>query len=103
MDNSNDLLNSANKLFLKKRFNDAISIYEQILKSEQKFRIAMKRSVGFNQDLRKGTKIKQSMLTFYRPGNGIPPNTINNIIGRKLKQNVTKGMFVNWNMFQPIP
>ena len=34
MDNSNDLLNSANKLFLKKRFNDAISIYEQILKSE---------------------------------------------------------------------
>jgi len=39
------------------------------------------------------------MLTFYRPGDGIPPNTINNIIGRKLKQNVTKGTFVNWNMF----
>ena len=76
---------------------------KQILKSEQKFRITMKRSVGFNQDLRKGTKIKQSMLTFYRPGDGIPPNTINNIIGRKLKQNVTKGTFVNWNMFQPVP
>ena len=76
---------------------------KQILKSEQKFRIAMKRSVGFNQDLRKGTKIKQSMLTFYRPGDGIQPNTINNIIGRKLKQNVTKGTFVNWNMFQPVP
>ena len=71
----------------------------QILKSEQKFRVAMRRSIGFNQDLRKGTKIRQSMLTYYRPGNEMSPNMIKSIIGRKLKQNVTKGTFVNWNMF----
>lgn len=71
---------------------------KQFLKSEQKFRIAMRRSIGFNQNLQKGTKITQSMLTYYRPGDGIEPNMIKNVIGRKLKQNVTKGTFVNWNM-----
>ncbi len=72
---------------------------KQFLKSEQKFRVAMRRSIGFNQDLQKGTKINQSMLTYYRPGDGIEPNMIKSIIGRKLRQNVTKGTFVNWNMF----
>ena len=71
---------------------------KQFLKSEQKFRIAMRRSIGFNQNLQKDTKITQSMLTYYRPGDGIEPNMIKNVIGRKLKQNVTKGTFVNWNM-----
>ena len=36
MIDSNNLLNSANKLFLKKRFTDAVLIYEKILHREPK-------------------------------------------------------------------
>jgi len=67
--------------------------------SEKKFKNLMRRSIGVKKDLRKGTKIKKSMLTFFRPGDKIPPNKIEDILGRKLKKNVTKGTFLDWDMF----
>ena len=69
-----------------------------ITKSEQKFRPLMRKSVAAKIDIKTGTKLKKSMLTILRPGTGIPPNLLNNLIGTTTKKNIEKGSIINWDM-----
>ena len=52
---------------------------------EKKNTFGMKRSIVLNRDLDKGKIIKSSYISFKRPANGLPPNMLNVIIGKKLK------------------
>jgi len=67
-------------------------------KSEKKFRQAMRRSLAFSKDLKKGTKLKKSDFIYLRPGNGISLNDLDLIIGLKINQNVKKGTFLRRDM-----
>ena len=69
-----------------------------ITKSEQKFRPLMRKSIAAKIDIKAGTKLKKSMLTLLRPGTGIPPNLLNNLIGMTTKKNIEKGSIINWVM-----
>ena len=60
-------------------------------KSEKKFRQAMRRSLVFSKDLKKGTKLKKSDFLYLRPGNGIPLDNLDIVVGLKINQNVKKG------------
>lgn len=47
--------------------------------------------------MKKGDIIKESDLTYKRPGTGIPPNEYNFVIGRKLKIDLNEDSVLNWN------
>ena len=48
------------------------------------------RSLYFNEDFKKGHKIKRENLMSIRPGTGISPQILTKILGKKLKRNVKK-------------
>jgi N,N'-diacetyllegionaminate synthase len=50
----------------------------------------MKRSLVLNQNLRKGTILKEEHIGFKRPFNGLAPDMLNQIIGKKLRVDVTQ-------------
>jgi N,N'-diacetyllegionaminate synthase len=54
-------------------------------KKEKKNIFGMKRSIVLNRDLHKGEIIKTSYISFKRPANGLSPNMLNVIIGKKIK------------------
>lgn len=70
-----------------------------IINVEQKFRDNMRKSLGAAQTIPVGSIIKRSMLTSFRPGTGIPPLMIDNIVGRKTNKTIKKGSLLHWNDF----
>ncbi len=70
-----------------------------ITNSEKNSRKSMRYSVATILDIKSGTKINRSMLTILRPGTGISPSEINNLIGLKINKNVKEGNLLRWNMF----
>ena len=68
-------------------------------KSEEKFKKLMRKSIGSSIDISSGTKIKKSMLCLFRPGTGISPTLIDNLIGITAKKDVKKGTLLSWDMF----
>jgi len=69
------------------------------IKPEIKFRENMRKSLGTTQDIPPNTSIKRSMISTFRPGTGIPPTMINNIVGRKTRKLVKKGSLIKWDDF----
>ena len=66
--------------------------------SEIKFKDIMRVSIGTAKYIKSGTKITKSMLTYFRPGTGIPPTMIDQIIGLKINQDIEKGTHLKWSM-----
>ena len=54
------------------------------------------KSVVAKRDLKKGDLISENNITLVRPGTGIPPSEYDEVIGKKLKRNITKGNVINW-------
>lgn len=67
--------------------------------AEVKFKDAMRVSIGTSKQIKSNTKLTKSMLTYFRPGTGIPPTMIDQIIGLKINQDVEKGIQLTWDMF----
>ncbi len=65
---------------------------------EIKFKNLMRVSIGTSKNIPSGTKITKSMLTYFRPGTGIPPTLIDQVIGLRINQYVEKGTHLTWNM-----
>jgi len=57
-------------------------------KREESIMEAARRSIVAARDLKEGTILDESMLEFKRPGNGLKPELISFIIGRKLKRSL---------------
>ena len=70
-----------------------------VIKSEIRFRENMRKSLGIKSDLTAGTKLKHSMISLFRPGTGIPPNMINNIVGRTVNKPIKAGTLLSWDDF----
>ncbi|RZD44666.1 MAG: N-acetylneuraminate synthase [Thaumarchaeota archaeon] len=70
-----------------------------ITKSEQKFVKRMRKSIGVSKNIPAKTKITKSMLTAFRPGNGISPTMIEHIVGLKTKKAIDKDTQLSWDMF----
>jgi len=49
-----------------------------------------------SKDLNIGHKIKEADLDFKRPGTGITPGKIANVIGKKIKKNLLKDSILNF-------
>ena len=75
------------------------SIRKGPTKSEEKFKKLMRKSIAISTDVSKGTRIRKSMLTLVRPGTGIQPIHMNDLVGMTLKEDVNKGTLLRWDMF----
>lgn len=62
--------------------------------SEQGIAVAARRSLCYREDLAAGTRIEQRHLIALRPGNGLPTNQIDVVVGRKLSRSVRRGELV---------
>ena len=72
------------------------------IRSEEKFRKIMRKSIGSKKDISAGTKVKKSMLTTFRPGNGISPIMIDDLVGMTVKKKIKKGTLLQWNFFKKV-
>lgn len=66
------------------------------LDSEVKARENARRSIVAAIEIPEGIKITRDMLTFKRPGNGISPNEVENIIGKRAKSKLAIDSLLNW-------
>ena len=55
--------------------------------------------VELKKDIEKGSVINESDIEFKRPGLGIPPSEIDNIIGKKATVDILKGFLIDYTMF----
>ncbi|OWT33581.1 acetylneuraminic acid synthetase [Methanobrevibacter sp. 87.7] len=75
--------------------------YEKVpLECEKESRLQARRSIIAKYDIPKGNIIKESDLTYKRPGSGISPNKINEIIGKKAIINIKADDIIEFNMLK---
>lgn len=76
--------------------NQSLGSYDRIVyEDEKKQRESFRRSAVAKKDLRKGDIIKEENIEFKRPGNGIPPNKMNIIIGEKINKDIPKDTIIS--------
>ena len=66
--------------------------------SVEKDNIIFRRSLYFVKDLKKGNLIKESDVRRIRPGFGLKPKYLKSILSKQLKQDISKGDRVSWDV-----
>jgi sialic acid synthase SpsE len=66
--------------------------------SEKKIMKYVRKSIVANQPIKKGTRITGSMITFKRPGSGIPPSELDKILGKKAKRDIREDELIQMGM-----
>jgi len=93
---------------------DAIDIFEKIryldvirgngeliaLETESAARQNARRSIVSATEIHMGQAVSKEMLTYKRPGNGIPPSQWEILIGMKTKVNIPEDTTLQWDMFE---
>lgn len=85
-----------NMLFLSKingRKNKQPLICESLTRKE------IRKSIVSHNDIKKGEIIKESDLTFKRPGTGISPADVGDVIGKTANQDIAKDSIIKFEMF----
>jgi len=70
------------------------------LESEAASRQNARRSLVSNIDIKAGEEITKEMLTFKRPGTGISPTEIDNLIGKTAKADIQEDTILQYDMFE---
>lgn len=70
------------------------------LDSENSARRNARRSIVSSVEIHEGDVITEKMLTFKRPGTGIPPYNINIILGKKAKKDIKEDTILQEEMFE---
>lgn len=65
---------------------------------EADVRMAARRSVVAQRDIASGTRITREMLTLKRPGTGIPPREIDQLVGCTAAQDIPGDAMISWDM-----
>jgi len=73
--------------------------YKKAISSEKIAIRNARRSIFYNEDLKKGNIISAKTIVPKRPGNGISPVEFNKIIGKRLKRDVKEDQQVKWSDF----
>ena len=71
---------------------------KQPLICETSARKEMRRSIVASRNIKKGEKISEDDLTFKRPGTGISPSEINNVVGRTAKEDIKEDTLIDFYM-----
>jgi len=71
---------------------------KQVLESEKENRAKLRKSIVSKLDIKKDDIITIDMLSFKRPGDGIQPADLNNIIGKKALSDIPDGTVLLFEM-----
>lgn len=66
-------------------------------KSSEQGNVKFRRSLYFTKDMKVGEEITQESVRSVRPGYGLPPRFLSQVIGRKVKVNVNAATPVSWS------
>lgn len=78
----------------------AMGSYRRVVKSaEEEKKLMFRRSIVLSRDLKAGDKLTTDDLLFKRPGNGIRPDEIKYVVGRKLKRDLYRDDLIRWEDF----
>jgi sialic acid synthase SpsE/spore coat polysaccharide biosynthesis protein SpsF (cytidylyltransferase family) len=69
----------------------------EVKEAEQKTRESARMSIVAGCNIKKGEIIKEDMLTVRRPGLGISPNSLDEIIGKRAVRDISSGEQLNWD------
>lgn len=71
---------------------------KEIEKNELETVVLQRRSLRLKNDLQKGTILKRENIEALRPcpSNAINPNSLNEVIGKKLRYDLNKGEYLQW-------
>ncbi|MDX8349285.1 N-acetylneuraminate synthase family protein [Cognatiyoonia sp. IB215446] len=58
----------------------------------------VRRSTHAERNIAKGERITEDMLVIKRPGKGIPPHLIDQVIGRTARQDIQADQWIEWSM-----
>ena len=73
---------------------------KQPLICESSARKEARRSIVALKDIKKGDVISEDDLTFKRPGTGIYPSQINQVIGKKAKRDILEDTLIDFDMLE---
>lgn len=73
---------------------------KRCLESELVARRNARRSIVTNVAIKPGMIITESMLTFKRPGTGISPEEIRNVVGKKARVNIDEDSTIQYEMLE---
>lgn len=76
----------------------ALGLVDYGLKASEAVNIKFRRSLYFVKDLKAGDVVTSESIRSVRPGYGLPPIQISNVINRTLKLDVVKGQPVSWDV-----
>src|SRR3989338_99816 len=68
------------------------------VKAEEDVRLLARRSLIAKKDISKGTRINPSMITAKRPGTGIPPLSIDEVLGKVALIDIPSDGTIKWDM-----
>jgi len=74
------------------------SSQKKVLKSEKENRLKLRKSIVATKMIKKNTIIKKNMVSIKRPGYGIPPSDLYQIIGRKVLFDIPKDTLLKFDM-----
>ena len=72
------------------------------IKASEKESVKFRRSLYFVKDIKSGNLITSEHVKSIRPGYGLPPKYLNKVIGSRMIKDGTKGMPVNFDMFEEV-
>ena len=68
--------------------------------NEEEIKKVARKSIVLNQDVKKGTVLQREMLSIKRPGTGIPPKFIDDVIGKKLIKDLKANNVLKWDYLE---
>ena len=64
--------------------------------NEMEIKKVARKSIVLNEDISKGTVLKREMLSIKRPGTGIPPKFIDDVVGKTVINDLNHGTVMKW-------
>ena len=89
---------------LKQLVNDTKLVKQAIgtagyeLKVDEKQNIQFRRSIYFIKDLKKGEIVTKQHIKRIRPGHGLAPKYFEQLLGKRVRENITRGTAVRWEL-----
>ncbi len=71
---------------------------KQIQTSEESIKKSSRRSLVARKDIESGTTLTKEMISFKRPGTGIPPADLDRVIGQKTNASILADQVITWEM-----